>query len=361
MPENNASAKTAVNPATDTPKAYATPTVYNANKYQSNSVSYPSDLFSNANVYGDNYVVFYINVPSESKLIKENRVTVTNKDTVSVGSALAAAGITETQANLAYDFANAGLAALLGITGTGGGKAAVGALGAGALLATSQSMRQSKRITDTIALNIPQSLVARYTMNYQEADLAAMTAIAHVGKDVSKFLEDASSGGNMMQTLKNSEIGNAIAGAALATPGTGDFLSAATGLAANPKKEQIFKNVDFRIFNFQYLFAPRSENEAKNVQQIIKTFKLHMHPEYKDANAYLFLMPSEFDIVYYQGMTENLNLPRHTSCVLVDMSVNYTPNNQFNSFKDGGATQIEVNLTFKELAILTKDEIMDGF
>jgi len=356
MPENNAS--TAVDRNS---KTYLTPSTYNASKYQSKSVSYPDDLFSNSNVYGDNYVVFYINVPSESKLIKDNVVTTTTKDTTTIGSAISAAGITELQTNAAYNVANAGLASLLGISGSSGGKAAVGALGAGALLATSQSMRQTKRITDTIALNIPQSLVARYSVSYQEADLAVMTAIAHTGKDVSKFLQDTSAGGTVMQSLKNSGVANAIAGAALATPGTGDFLSAATGLAANPKKEQIFKNVDFRMFNFQYLFAPRSKKEEENVQKIIKTFKLHMHPEYKDANAYLFLMPSEFDIVYYQGMKENVNLPKHTSCVLVDMSVNYTPNNQFSTFKDGGATQIEVNLQFKELAILTKEEIMGGF
>jgi hypothetical protein len=62
-----------------------------------------------------------------------------------------------------------------------------------------------------------------------------------------------------------------------------------------------------------------------------------------------------------------MNLPRHTSCVLTDCNVNYTPNNQFSTFAStngapgGAATQIQLSLTFKELAILTKDQILDGF
>jgi hypothetical protein len=41
--------------------------------------------------------------------------------------------------------------------------------------------------------------------------------------------------------------------------------------------------------------------------------------------------------------------------------VNYTPNAMFNTFDDGMPTQINVQLTFKELDILTKQQIEDGF
>jgi hypothetical protein len=86
-----------------------------------------------------------------------------------------------------------------------------------------------------------------------------------------------------------------------------------------------------------------------------------MHPEYKDSNNFLFIYPSEFDITYYTNGQENLNLNRHTSCVLTDMNVNYTPNQMFTSFADGMPTHIEITLTFKEMAILTKKEIDLGF
>ena len=85
-----------------------------------------------------------------------------------------------------------------------------------------------------------------------------------------------------------------------------------------------------------------------------------MHPEYKDANNFMFIYPSEIDITYFQGSKENDNLHRHTSCVLTGMDVNYTPlGTTFSTFPDGSPTQIEVTLKFLELAILTKELIQE--
>lgn len=132
------------------------------------------------------------------------------------------------------------------------------------------------------------------------------------------------------------------------------------GMAANPKKEQVFKGVEFRSFSFEYQFFPRDIDEADNVLRIIEEFKFHMHPEFKDDNNFVYLYPSEFDIFYYQGGEENLNLHRHTSCVLTDLDIDYTPNGQFNTFANGMPTQINVTLAFRELGLLTKDKIKAG-
>jgi hypothetical protein len=161
----------------------------------------------------------------------------------------------------------------------------------------------------------------------------------------------------------NSDVGGiaaAVANQALAKGPLGAANSVATGLAANPKKEQVFGGVDFRTFQIEYQFFPRDENEARNVRNIIKEFKYHMHPEFKDSNNFVYIYPSEFDIFYYQNGKENLNIHRHTSCVLTELSVNYTPNGAFTTFADGMPTQINVQMSFRELALLTKDKIEDG-
>jgi len=90
---------------------------------------------------------------------------------------------------------------------------------------------------------------------------------------------------------------------------------------------------------------------------IIRSFKYHMHPEFKDTTGFLYIYPSEFDIVYYKGTQENLNIHRHTSCVLTEMNVNYTPNGIFSTFANGMPTQINITLTFKELMLLSKELI----
>jgi len=93
---------------------------------------------------------------------------------------------------------------------------------------------------------------------------------------------------------------------------------------------------------------------------IIREFKYHMHPEFKDANQFLYIYPSEFDIFYYQGAQENLNIHKHTSCVLTEMNLNYTPNGNFTTFDNGMPTQINMTLTFRELALLSKETVKEG-
>jgi hypothetical protein len=92
-----------------------------------------------------------------------------------------------------------------------------------------------------------------------------------------------------------------------------------------------------------------------------------MHPEFKDTASFLYIYPSEFDVYYYYFNQENRALHRHTSCVLTELNINYTPNGSFQTFAAGEKspggmpTQINMSMTFKELAILTKDQIKDGF
>jgi hypothetical protein len=328
-------------------------------KYRSTSNQYPDDLFSNNAQYGGNWIAFYINVSSGSKLIKSNLVQTTSNDTPSMRNASVngtdKAGVLSTIAGQAALGGGAGSILSSGISALGAG------LGAGAAAAVALEGRQEqKRITDTIALHVPNAITTSYRMTYSESDTAMQAGAANVSEDVGGALASLIGMGSGSVSQGASTVGSSISAASLGAPG-GDLLSKNSGLQANPKKEQIFKAVEFRTFNFEYIFAPRSKKEAQSVAAIIKLFKLHMHPEFKDNKGFLFIYPSEFDIVYYNGNNENMNLPRYTSCILTDCSIGYTPNQNFSSFADGSATQINMTLTFKELAILTKDQILDGF
>jgi hypothetical protein len=129
--------------------------------------------------------------------------------------------------------------------------------------------------------------------------------------------------------------------------------------APNPRKEQLFKSMEFRRFSFNYQFAPRSVAEANNVKRIINTFKFYMHPEFQNnVNKMLYLFPSEFDIVYYFGDKEHPHLNRISTCVLTDLQVNYSPNGQLATHADGFPTQINVTMQFLELETLTKERFL---
>jgi len=358
---------TQASPASPTPKPNLyTPrgegSQFEVGKYDINNYSYPSDLYDNRGKYGGNYAIFYINVSTDSKLLKDPRVETVGDYTPNDRGDLVGMGLTATQLTVANATAGVITGTIAGglftgdVKGAAAGGVAGGVVGAatGAIVG-SQGSRSQKRLKTAIALHIPNNLSVNYSMSWSEEDTGAIAMAAGGGYEIAKAL---SSGG------KNTDVTGV--GAAILTnialsngPNQGAN-SAATGLAANPKKEQVFKGVNFRTFTFDYKFFPRNWNEAQNIRNIIKQFKYHMHPEFKDDNNFVYIYPSEFDIFYYQDGEENRNLHRHTSCVLTDMAINYTPNGMFSTFPDGSPTQIDVTLTFRELALLTKEKVEDG-
>lgn len=334
--------------------------LFGTNTYQVNSHSYPSDLMASDGRYGGNYVIFYINIAVDSKLAK----SLTNNDFVNDIPARDRGDLIAQNMDRGQLFASqtaligggAVLGKVLGVgTGATAGGAVAATVGAGAVASVAASAsRQQRRLKTAIALHVPNQLSIRYGMQWSEDDTFALAAAGTAATELAKAVES--------KDAKNlSEPAKAIvANLALSKGPNAGALSAATGLAANPRKEQVFKGVDFRTFQFDYQFFPRDEKEAENVLRIIEEFKYHMHPEFKDNNNFLYIYPSEFDISYYQAGGENLNLHRHTSCVLTEMNINYTPNGTFTTFPNGMPTQINVTMNFRELALLTKDKIKDG-
>jgi hypothetical protein len=334
-------------------------------KYDIKHHSYPSDLYDPGGQYGGNYAIFYINVSSESKLLKEEGIQTVDDYTPNDRGDLVGQGLTAAQLTTANSVAGAVDGAIAGGLLTGDVKGAAKGAATGAVVGAatgaivgSQGSRSQKRLKTAIALHIPNNLSVNYSMSWSEDDTAGLAmagAAVQQGWEVAKAL---SGKGNNTDV---SGVGAAIlTNIALSKGPNQAGNSVATGLAANPKKEQVFKGVNFRTFSFDYKFFPRNANEARNVRFIIDEFKYHMHPEFKDNNNFVYIYPSEFDIFYYRDGQENLNLHRHTSCVLTDMAINYTPNGMFSTFANGMPTQIDITLTFRELALLTKDKVMDG-
>lgn len=358
---------------------------FDKNKYKIDQLSYPDNLQSDE--FGGNKVMFYINIAEDSKFLGNE------KDSFELdGTDIAryrGAGIAQ---NLSLPGA-AGSAMVPGIIEAGiagatlakstiwdgsikkivkrlaagvAGGAAAGILAAGVGYEAVSDMaasatRKQKRLKSAIALHIPNSLQIRYSTNWEATDTATAFMAATGGEALMKFMGNINVN-NPTKTPDGNDgaYNSVVANIALTKGPNAGMMSALTGLAANPRKEQVFKGVDFRTFSFDYQFFPKSNTEANNVENIIKMFKFHMHPEMKGVDSFIYLYPSEFDIVYYKGENENMHIHRHTSCVLVDMVINYTPNGNFNTFANGMPTQINISLTFKELMLMDKSLISNG-
>lgn len=362
-------------------KPLGTATEFEGGKYSTSGLSYPSDLLSPGNPYGNNFVVFYVNVHEDSLLTKLPGENYISPDKVNprergatagsgIGTVGAAGGVIAGGAVagvIADPVGRVGRAVGAPPLATPTGVAArllkesikpasnalIGGLAALAAIKVVGGVdKQYKRQEKAIALYVPNEMSIKYGANWEETSLATTLMAAQTVENAAK----------LQGTALVQDVAGYLAGQALRVPGAGEFLSKTSGVAMNPKKEQIFKSIDYRTFSFNYQFFPRSKKEAQDVRNIIKQFKLHMHPEFKpNTGQFLYLYPSEFDIYYYVNGKENMNIHRHTSCVLTDMSVVYSPQSQFTSFSDGMPSQINISLTFRELALLTKENILDGY
>lgn len=380
-----------------------------AAKYDFTNLTYPEDLFDPSGKYGSAYMVFYINVQEDSKFARDNpNLIVPDADAQKgIGASITRNKVSAVQLSATVGaigaIGGAGVGSILGINGRGSGLSgaitggSVG-LGVGSAFGTIKNgggstdqqnspdfkfsdiynksiTRQTKRLKTAIALYTPNEISFKYGMNWDTDN----TAILSAGLDIGESIGDSAAAlKNMVvngidkyfntgkaaeYTKTGGRAANSISGLVLSAANKvgPEGLSALTGLISNPKKEQSFNSVDFRTHQYTFRFWIRNSNEARSVENIIKQFKYHMHPEFKDGNDYIFLYPSEFDIKFYINGKESDQFPKLTSCVLTDMSTNYTPSGALNLLADGKIPEISINLAFRELAILTKSEIESGY
>lgn len=244
------------------------------------------------------------------------------------------------------------------------GSTLLGAVAAGATAYASADavglLGEKNRTVSTgtfITLYVPQSPQAKYSADYQDTDLGALTGLLAQGSS----LEDVLTGSSELagrQLIGAADIGRAIG----VDINFGGALQATTKKVANPFKEQLFKTMNFRDFAFEYKFAPRNQTELEAVLKIINEFKIHMHSEKSDNGVFL-IYPSEFSIEFRYRGARNTFVQRIADCALTDMKVDYGRDGTLTTFKDtGGApSEITLQLAFRELEILTRDMVEAGY
>ena len=230
------------------------------------------------------------------------------------------------------------------------------------------------RISDSVAIYLPPNVQDSLGATYNDTETGMLGFAAAAGLDFSNAV-----GAKDYEAAANALVGGAAgvltegakkAGAALAetlagAEGAAGMVNRVFGQADNPYVEVLFQAMEVRTFTYNFTFAPRSEEETKDVQEIIQLFRFHMVPELQGGQSRFLTLPSEFDIHYmYIGKdgtnTENEYYNKIANCVCTNVTVDYTPG-KVSSFTDGAPTQITMALTFKETETLTKDKVNAGY
>lgn len=224
-------------------------------------------------------------------------------------------------------------------------------------------VRTIYRTTDTIALYMPDTLA--FTQNQSYSDLSLIGAIPAGLAIGAGAIDSYNNSGGISGQIRNL---SPFVAAYAATQNS--FLTAAfaavTGTVINPMLEVIYTSPQFRMFRFDFMFYPRSQQEAQQVQGIVERLRFHQSPEIKkDSYGFFLIPPSEFDIKFYYNGVENENIPKISTCILESLDLDYAPQG-FAAYEVPGQYEptvggtgmpvgMRLSLNFKETEYLTKD------
>ena len=219
------------------------------------------------------------------------------------------------------------------------------------------------RISTMIALYMPASISVSYNSKFGEQEIGALAGAAAGALDAFAGRGDADGSTALKGALD--ELGKGTETALLkvvdtAAPGATALVALEKGAVRTPKMELMFEGIGRREFSYEFTFIPKSEEEAATIKEIVMQFKFHMASKYTDGTFREMEIPSFFNIryMYKNGMNEHLN--KISTCALESMDVSYGAD-RFVAYEGGVPQTTKISLKFKEMEIITKDQIAQGF
>ena len=233
---------------------------------------------------------------------------------------------------------------------------------------------------------MPPSVSVSYGMNYADKEVGLMAETGAkalntilqnkefswdaISNTASKLGEQLGTGAWQAVKMAGIKAPDTVA------PGASTMIALERGAIITPRMEMMLEGVSRRSFSYTFIFIPKSVQEAKIVEDIIYTFKFHMHPEYFDAQLFgasvgvgrEMTIPSTFDIAYMYQNGPNNFLNKISTCFLKTMDVQYGAE-RFTAYEptDGNfgsgppPQRTQITLAFSELEIITKERIQEGY
>ena len=230
----------------------------------------------------------------------------------------------------------------------------------------------TKRLDTAIALYMPAQVQVTYGTKYNDTEISPFAAAA--GEAITNAMGGMGLSDNYNQVVGKISEGLKKKGVlmglsildGIGISGAREALEISSGEIIADRMELAFKGVDRRSFQYQFKMIPRNSREADEIRKIVFAFKSNMLPELiggRDRDT--MRVPNTFNIQYmYQGK-ENDFIHRVSECFLENVQVSYGGDRYktFEPHDDTGAPPVETSITlaFKEIEIMTKERIFEGF
>ena len=142
------------------------------------------------------------------------------------------------------------------------------------------------------------------------------------------------------------------------------ILARTSGRVLNPNAELLFQGPVLRDFNFDFLMIARSQQEGKEIREIIRWFKSGMAPKFNGAT---FLeTPDVFTLEYRNGtrpgdVLKTVNRFSPGGLALRTIAVDYAPSGYWSAYQDSQPVALKMSLNFAELRpIYAQDQNQKG-
>lgn len=212
--------------------------------------------------------------------------------------------------------------------------------------------RSTRRIAQSIALYMPNTVVYNTQNAYEDISLTAM---------LGSMISGLAAGTIKAATGRmGAAVGTGIGFLGALAGGTGAQIARLAGYPINPRIEVVYANTVQRQFVFEFLLAPRNEYESMAIRSIIKTLRFHAAPELS-YGGWILIPPAEFDITFFHKGQENLNIPRINTCVLERIETDYAPTGIYSTFSTGHPVAVRLSLGFREIEISHKLRVAQDF
>jgi len=242
---------------------------------------------------------------------------------------------------------------------------------------TSLFMSMSESITEsdkTIGLYMPAATSASYQMAYEDSTIGGLTEIAAEG--IKSLLSGADPGDVFVEGGERAkaplmQMSMKMMGGLPGLGGAADVAAIARGNIIVPRIEVMFRGISRRKFAYDFTFRPKNKTESDIADEIIKTFKVAMTPEFVNKSSTREMtIPDMFDIAYMHMNVKNSYLNKIGKCFLESADVTYGGDKwqTFGATSKGesGATgappyKISLKLSFREIEIMDKQKMQDGY
>lgn len=274
------------------------------------------------------------------------------------------------------------------------------------LLQAKNYERQTKgKALANISLFMPDTLNVTYNSNYTDISMTEVMGIkGFIGNAYQDLVKNNDKSGlDMINAVGRSEYAKDIASRVADTinqdtlggKGLGEVIRQSAGVFTNPQTQLLYKGIDLRQFQLEFIFTPKSPQEAQMVNDICDTFAFYSAPGVAGAaegNSGQYLTPPQIFQIKFKflnktgilgsvanvftsalsniglGFLTNLN-PTGTienaaaakimtinDCALKNVNIDYAPNG-WAAYNDGYPIQTRLTLQFSEMQIVTKKNI----